>query len=81
MATSMVSVPKNTWTLISAVSVSFQVPEQSSVLAVEAATPPTTTAIRKKIQPGKIYSFQKLDGNLYAYSRGADIEIAIDPVV
>lgn len=79
MATSMVQVPEKTWTLISSVSVSFQIPEQSSALAVEALVIPTDTSIRKKINPGTIYSFQKLDGNLYMFS-DSKIEVAIEPL-
>ena len=79
MATSMVSLTAKTWKLVSTVSVSFQIPEQSSAYAVEAAVIPTTLDIRKKIQPGKIYLFTKLDGNLYMYSDTA-IDVAVDLV-
>ena len=80
MATSMVSLTSNTWKLVSTVSVSFQIPEQSDAYAVEATVIPTTLDIRKKIIPGKIYSFTKTDGNLYMYSQ-TDIDVAIDPIV
>ncbi|MCK4822987.1 hypothetical protein KA005_44915 [bacterium] len=79
MATSMVSVPEKIWKLISTVSIKFQIPEQSSALAVEALVIPTDTAIRNKINPGTMYTFQKLDGNLYMYSETA-IEVAIEPL-
>ena len=79
MATSMVSLTANTWKLVSTVSVSFQIPEQSDAYAVEATVIPTTLDIRKKIMPGKICSFVKLDGNLYMYSK-TDIDVAIDPL-
>ena len=79
MATSMVSIPSETWTSVSTVSVNFQIPENTSAWAVEAAALPTDLSIRKKINPGKIYSFVKLDGNLYMYSNTA-IEVAIEPL-
>lgn len=79
MATSMVSLPKDTWTLVSTESVLFQIPDQVSAFAVESATLPTGTAIRKKINPGEIYSFQKLDGNLYLYSPEINTNVAIEP--
>ena len=79
MATSMVLVPAKTWTEVSTVSVRFQIPEQHSAYAVEAAAPPSDLSIRNKINPGTIYTFQKLDGNLYMYSDTA-IEVAIEPL-
>lgn len=80
MATSMVSLTAKTWKLVSSVSVLFQVPEQNDSYAIEALALPTDTTIRKKIQPGEIYSFQKVDGNLYMYSPNGNIEVAIDTV-
>ena len=79
MATSMIPVPAKTWTLISEVSTNYQIPEQSGAWIVEAAAAPTTLDIRIKISPAKIYSFSKLDGNLYMYS-DTNISVAIDPV-
>lgn len=79
MATSQVIIPAETWTLISTSSVSFQIPEQSSAYAVEASAPPTDLSIRKKIQPGRIYTFTRIDGNLYMYS-DIKISVAVDPI-
>lgn len=79
MSTSMVPVPAKTWTKISAVSVQYQIPEQSEAWVVEAAVIPTTLDIRIKILPSKIYSFTRLDGDLYMYS-DTSISVAIDPV-
>ncbi len=80
MATSQVSIPKNVWTLVSSVSVSFQIPEQSSAYAIESVALPIDLSIRKKIQPGKIYTFTKLDGDLYIYSPDVNNSVAIDPI-
>ena len=80
MATSMVSIPKDTCTLISTVSVRLQIPEQHSAYAVESVALPTDLSIRNKINPGTVYTFQKLDGNLYMYSKDATIEVAIEPL-
>lgn len=80
MATSMVPIPANAWTLVSTVSVNFQIPEQGGAWAVESVALPTTLDIRKKITPGKIYSFAKLDGDLYMYSKDAIIQVAIEPL-
>ncbi len=80
MATSMVSIPKNSWTEVSTVSVRFQIPEQHNAYAVESVSIPTDLSIRNKINPGTVYTFQKLDGNLYMYSKGAAIEVAIEPL-
>lgn len=80
MATSMVSLPKNTWTLVSTVSISFQLPGQHRAWAVESTALPTDLSIRNKIVPGKKYTFQKLDGNLYMISKNAKIEVAIEPL-
>jgi len=79
MATSMIPIPSKTWTLISEVTVNFQIPEQTGAWAVEASALPTDLSIRKKITPSKIYTFTKIDGNLYMYS-DSTIEVAIEPV-
>jgi len=79
MATSMVPVPANAWTLVSTVSINFQIPEQHAAWAIESVALPTTLSVRKSITPGKIYTFSKLDGNLYMYSDAA-IEVAVEPL-
>lgn len=79
MATSMVPVPAKTWTLISTVSKKFQIPEQNSAWAVEASVIPTNLSIRNRINPGIMYTFQKLDGNLYIYS-DSKIEVSVEPL-
>lgn len=81
MATSMVSLTKNTWKEVSTVSVIIQIPEQNSAYAVEASTLPTNLDIRKKIQPGQTYTFQKNDGNLYMICPDADIQVSVEPIV
>lgn len=83
MATSMVALTKGDWTEVSDVSVLFQLPDQRKVYAIEAVAKPDAddTSVRKRINPGKIYSFVKLDGNLYAYTDEDNVQISIDPVV
>lgn len=76
----MVPIPANTWTEVSTISVNFQIPEQHNAYAVESASLPTNLSVRKKINPGTVYTFQKLDGNLYMYSKDAAIEVAIEPL-
>lgn len=78
MATTKISITKKTWTLISAVSVSFQLNGQSGGYCIEAGSLPTDLSIKKKISPGKIYRFTRLDGNLYIYSLRQN-EVGIDP--
>lgn len=81
MATSMVSLPPKTWTLVSTVAVIFQLPDQKSAYAIEATSLPTDETIRQRITPTEKYSFQKLDGNLYMYNpHDGAIAVAIDPV-
>lgn len=80
MATSMVTIPKNTWTLVSTVSVSFQVTGKIEIHAVEATALPSGKPYGKVITPRKDYGFTKLDGNLYMYSVDNPANIAIDPV-
>lgn len=83
MATSNVPVPANTWTLVSTVSISFQITEQHDAYASEsvaAPSPDDLTAPRVYISPRKKYSFQKLDGNLYMYSKDADINVSLEPL-
>lgn len=79
MATTKISLPKKTWTLVSEVSVRFQIPTQISGYAVESVSAPTDLSIKNKISPGEIYSFQKLDGDLYMYSNSKN-EVAIEPL-
>lgn len=80
MATSMVSIPKDTWTLISTVSVSFQNISNHDIYVIEAASLPENISVRKVLAPLGWYSFTKLDGNLYGYSPVSSANIAIDPV-
>lgn len=80
MSTSPVLLPKNTWTEVSTVSIKFQLPDQSSAWAVEATSLPTGTSIRNRINPGEMYTFTKLDGNLYMYSRDIDTVVTINPI-
>ena len=80
MATSMIAVPKDTWTLISTVSVSFQVVGKTEVYAVEAAALPDGKPYGKIIAPRRGYGFSKLDGNLYIYSINLPANIAVDPI-
>ena len=81
MATTMVPLEKDKWVEVSTVSVLFQMPDQVEAYAIEASAAPADkdTTIRKKIIPGEIYSFQKLDGNLYMISLDNDSEVAIEP--
>lgn len=79
MATSMIEVPEKTWKLISTVSIKFQIPEQNSAWAVESVALPTDLSIRNKINPGTMYTFQKLDGNLYMFSE-SKLEVAVEPL-
>lgn len=80
MATSTVKIPKDTWTLVSTVSVSFQNTGKNEIYAVEAAVIPTGDPYGKIIAPRRGYGFAKLDGNLYVYSVNLPAVIAIDPV-
>lgn len=80
MATSTKEVPKDAWTLISAVSVSIQNTGKNEIYAVEAATLPSGGPWGKIISPRRGYGFSKLDGNLYVYSVDVPANIAIDPV-
>jgi hypothetical protein len=81
MATSTISIPPKTWILISTVSVKFQVQGQSSIYIIEAASLPAEgdLSIRKTANPGKMYTFEKVDGNFYAYSDNSTA-ISIEPV-
>ena len=84
MATLNVPVPANTWTLVSTVSVGFQITEQHDAYASEsvaAPSPDDLTAPRVYITPRKKYTFQKVDGDLYMFSKDADINISIEPTV
>ncbi len=83
MATSMVSIPRDTWTLVSEVSVNFQVVGQSSVYIIESVSAPAAgdLTIRKIANPRRLLNFTKIDGDFYAYSEGSINKIAIDPVV
>jgi len=82
MATSMVSVAKDTWTLISTTSVSFQVQDKNKLVSVlEAASLPTDRLIGKEVYGGEYYDFVKNDGNLYMYSSGSGATVALDPLV
>ena len=80
MATSMITILKNTWTLVSTVSVSFQVIGKREVYAVEATSLPDGNPYGKIISPRRGYGFSRLDGNLYVYSVDVPANIAIDPV-
>jgi hypothetical protein len=82
MATSTIPIPKNVWTIVSTVSVQFQVQGQSSVFIIESVALPTEDdlSIRKTAIPGQMYAFDKIDGDFYAYSKDVDTEISIDPV-
>lgn len=79
MATGMVSIPAKTWVEVSLVSVNFQIPEDTGAWAIESVAMPTSLSIRKKIMPGRMYNFDKLDGNLYMYSDTA-LEVAVEPI-
>jgi len=80
MATSTVKIPKDEWTLISTVSVSFQNTDKKEIYVVESVAPPTGKPTGKIIAPRRGYGFAKLDGDLYGYSVGFPANIAIDPV-
>ncbi len=80
MATSSVDLPVKTWVEVSTVSTNFQLQGGASAYAVEAAVIPTDTAIKKEISPGEIYTFQKLDGNLYMYAPYSTAKVALDPL-
>ena len=80
MSTSPVPLPKNTWTLVSTVSVKFQLPDQASAWAAEATSLPTDTSIRNRIDPGEMYTFTKLDGNLYMYSKDINSIVTLNPI-
>ena len=82
MATSIVQLLKEEWVEVSTTAVYFQVPDQQDVYAVEAVSKPAdgNTDIRKKINPGKSYTFTPFDGKLYMYAEDGDCEVAIDPV-
>ena len=81
MATSTIDIPKNVWTLISSVSVNYQVQGQTSIFIIESvAFPADNLTIRKTSSPGKMYVFDKVDGNFYAYSKDVDTKISIEPI-
>ena len=80
MSSSPVLLPKNTWTLVSTASIKFQLPDQVSAWAIEATSLPTGTAIRNRIDPGEMYTFTKLDGDLYMYSKDTDSVVTISPI-
>jgi len=80
MATSIVEIPKDIWTLVSTVSVSFQNTGRNRIYVVEATTLPSGRPCGKIISSRRGYGFSKLDGDLYAYSVGVPTSIAIDPV-
>ncbi len=80
MATSPMVIPKDEWTLVSTISVSFQTTDKNETYAVEALALPTDKPYGKVIIPRKEYRFTKLDGNLYMYSVGKPLNISIDPV-
>jgi hypothetical protein len=62
------------------VSIKFQLPDQVTAWAVEASSPPTDTNIRNRINPGEMYTFTKLDGNLYMYSKDIDSIVTLNPI-
>jgi len=80
MATSTIQIPKNTWTLISEVSVRFQVQGQTPLIIIESVALPTDLDIRKVAFAGGMYTFIKVDGDFYAYSKDTNNEISIEPV-
>lgn len=80
MATSTIKVPKDAWTLISAVSVSIQNTGKNEIYAVEAATLPSGGPSGKIISSRRGYGFSVLDGNLYVYSVDFPATVVIDPV-
>lgn len=81
MATTKVSFVKDTWKLISTVSVSFQNVNKHALYVVEALSLPTDISIRNIITPLEWYSFVKNDGNLYGYSPLSSADITINPIV
>lgn len=83
MATSTIPIPKNTWTLVSTVSVKAQVQGQSGLYVIESVAPPAANdlTVRKTFAPAKMYEFEKVDGDFYAYSKDIDNVISIEPLV
>ena len=79
MATQNVAVPEKTWTQITTASCAFQVIGQASVYVVESTTTPTDTSIIKVANPRRIYNFNRVDGNLYAYSPVGSASVSFDP--
>lgn len=82
MATDSVTLPAKQWTLVSEESVLFQIPDRRTVFAAESVLIPIDTSIRKRISPGKIYSFQKLNGDLYIYNPNSEeIVVTVEVVI
>lgn len=80
MATSVIQIPKNTWTLLSSVSIEYQILGQNSAYIREALALPTDLSIRKTVAPGGVNVFNKIDSDLYIYSPNANISVALSPI-
>lgn len=80
MATSVVTIAKNTWTLLSNISIEYQILGQNSAYIREATALPTDLSIRKTIAPGGVNVFNKIDSDLYIYSPNANISVALSPI-
>lgn len=80
MATQVVNISADTWTQVTTASANFQVLGNSELFVTEATSAPTDlTGAYKVANPILIYSFTRVDGNLYAYSQGKSATIAFDP--
>lgn len=82
MATSTITLPENTWTLISNVSVDFQMQGKYPAYIVESiGSPADDLSIRKTALAGVMYTYSQIgSGDFYARPVGDTAVISIEPV-
>lgn len=79
MATTIIDIPINTWTLIAEADCNFQVLTQYDIKVTESTTPPTDPDAPHKIaRSQRRYDYLQTDGDLYAYAGDAPARIGID---
>lgn len=80
MATQRIELTKGEWKEISTVSVTFQNLSAFPVHVIEAASLPTGGTDGKVVAPREEWTFNKVDGNFYAYAEITGGVVAIDPI-
>ena len=81
MATTVVQLESDTWTLLSSTKAQVQNLSQSDLLVNEAASLPTSEDVYTLLVPKKIYSYEKVTGeNLYGYCKN-DCEVSVTEVL